>query len=51
MEKEGKTILYTTPGARLDLVNEETMAILPVDGETIRVTVPARDYVIIGNFR
>ena len=39
------------PGARLDLVNEETMEHVAVDGEEIRVTVPPRDYVILGNFK
>ena len=39
------------PGTRLDLVNEETMEPVAVDGDEIRVTVPARDYVILGNFK
>ncbi|MCQ2390389.1 MAG: LamG domain-containing protein [Kiritimatiellae bacterium] len=38
------------PGVKLLLKNEETRADVTVAGECIRLKVPPRDYVIIGNF-
>ena len=38
------------PGVRLALANQETMVPVEVAGDGIRVTVPARDYVLLGNF-
>ena len=34
----------------LALANQETMVPVEVAGDGIRVTVPARDYVLLGNF-
>ena len=39
------------PVVKTELVNQETMEPVSVAGEVIRVTVPARDYVILGNFK
>ena len=38
------------PGVRFEVKNQETMQAVSVEGDEFRVTVPPRDYVLLGNF-